>query len=58
MHVDGGEQLHDVVGGRWHDHPFSQPGAILGVTPVADLVFDGDNMETSLSSVNTASAAI
>mgnify|MGYP001157472442 FL=1 len=51
LHIDSGAELHDVISGRWSDHPFSQPGAILGVTLVADLVFDGETTETSLSIV-------
>lgn len=51
LHIDSGAELHDVIGGRWSDHPFSQPGAILGVTLVADLVFDGETTETPLSIV-------
>lgn len=49
LHIDSGVELHEVIGGRWSDHPFAQPGAILGVTLVADLVFDGDTTETPLS---------
>ena len=37
LHIDSGVDLQDVIGGRWSDHPFSQPGAILGVTLVAEL---------------------
>lgn len=51
LHIDSGTELHDVISGRWTDHPFSQPGAILGVTLVADLVFDGETTETPLSIV-------
>lgn len=51
LHIDSGAELHDVVSGRWSDHPFSQPGAILGVTLVADFVFDGETTETPLSIV-------
>lgn len=51
LHIDSGMDLHDVIGGRWSDHPFSRPGAILGVTLVADLVFDGETTETPLSIV-------
>lgn len=49
LHIDSGIDLHDVISGRWSDHPFSQPGAILGVTLVADLLFDGETTETPLS---------
>ena len=51
LHIDSGTELHDVISGRWADHPFSLPGAILGVTLVADLVFDGETTETPLSIV-------
>ncbi|BAO82949.1 hypothetical protein SMCB_0721 [Serpentinimonas maccroryi] len=51
LHIDSGMELHDVIGGRWSDHPFAQPGAILGVTLVADFVFDGETTETPLSIV-------
>lgn len=51
LHIDSGAELHDVISGRWSDHPFAQPGAILGVTLVADLVFDGETTETPLSIV-------
>ncbi|ARU21559.1 phosphoenolpyruvate-protein phosphotransferase [Ralstonia solanacearum] len=49
LHIDSGADLHDVIGERWGSHPFSQPGAILGVTLVADLVFAGDTKVTPLS---------
>ena len=51
LHIDSGAELHEVISQRWTDHPFSQPGAILGVTLVADLVFEGDTVETPLSIV-------
>ncbi len=51
LHIDSGMDLHDVIGACWGNHPFSQPRAILGVTLVADLVFEGDTTETSLSIV-------
>ena len=51
LHIDSGADLHDVIGERWGNHPFAQPGGILGVTLVADLVFDGDTTETPLSIV-------
>ena len=51
LHIDSGNELHEVISERWSDHPFSQPGAILGVTLVADLVFDGETTETPLSIV-------
>jgi len=51
LHIDSGAELHEVISGRWSDHPFAQPGAILGVTLVADLVFDGETTETPLSIV-------
>jgi hypothetical protein len=49
LHIDSGVDLQDVIGGRWSGHPFSEPGAILGVTLVADLVLDGEKVETPLS---------
>jgi hypothetical protein len=49
LHIDSGAELQDVIRGRWSDHPFSQPGAILGVTLVAELVLDGETTETPLS---------
>ncbi len=49
LHLDSGAELHDVISGRWADHPFAQAGAILGVTLVADLVFDNETTETPLS---------
>ena len=51
LHLDSGAELHDVISGRWTDHPFAQAGAILGVTLVADLVFDNETEETPLSIV-------
>lgn len=51
LHIDSGVELHDVISGRWSNHPFSQPGTILGVTLVADFVFDGETSETPLSIV-------
>jgi hypothetical protein len=51
LHIDSGVELHDVISQRWNAHPFSQPGAILGVTLVADFVFDGETAETPLSIV-------
>lgn len=51
LHIDSGAELHDVISGRWTDHPFAQAGAILGVTLVADLVFDNETEETPLSIV-------
>ena len=49
LHIESGTELHEVISERWSDHPFSQPGAILGVTLVVDLVFDGETKETQLS---------
>jgi hypothetical protein len=49
LHIDSGADLQDVIAGRWADHPFSQPGGILGVTLVANLVLDGESTETLLS---------
>ncbi|MEQ1917514.1 MAG: hypothetical protein ABL856_12400 [Gallionella sp.] len=49
LHIDSGAELHEVITEHWSNHPFSQPGAILGVTLVADLVFDGETSETQLS---------
>ena len=51
LHIDSGAELHDVISRRWGNHPFSQPGAIIGVTLVADLVFEGEIKETPLSIV-------
>jgi hypothetical protein len=51
LHLDSGAELHDVVGERWGNHPFALPGAILGATLVADIVFEGETTETSLSIV-------
>lgn len=51
LHIDSGAELHEVINERWSNHPFSQPGAILGVTLLADLVFDGETGETPLSIV-------
>lgn len=51
LHIDSGEELHEVINQHWSNHPFSQHGAILGVTLVADLVFDGETAETPLSIV-------
>ncbi|WP_247424192.1 hypothetical protein [Ralstonia pseudosolanacearum] len=51
IHLDSGAELHDVMGERWGNHPFSQPAAILGVTLVAELVFSGETTETPLSIV-------
>lgn len=49
LHIDSGAELHEVINQHWSNHPFSQSGAILGVTLVADLVFDGESAETPLS---------
>ncbi len=49
LHIDSGAELLDVIDERWSNHPFAQPGAILGVTLVADLVFEGETAETPLS---------
>ncbi|MFN4343407.1 MAG: hypothetical protein ACK4FE_15440 [Azonexus sp.] len=51
LHIDSGEELHEVIQQHWSNHPFSQHGAILGVTLVADLVFDGETTEIPLSIV-------
>ncbi len=51
LHLDSGVELHEVIHERWSNHPFSQPGAIIGVTLVADLVFEGETTETPLSIV-------
>lgn len=51
LHIDSGDELHEIIDGYWSNHPFSQSGAILGVTLVADLVFDGETTETPLSIV-------
>jgi len=51
LHLDSGAELHEVISERWSDHPFSKPGAILGVTLVADLMFEGETTETPLSIV-------
>jgi len=51
LHIDSCAELHEVIHEHWSNHPFSQPGAILGVTLVADLVFDGETAETPLSIV-------
>lgn len=51
LHIDSGAELHEVIHEHWSNHPFSQPGAILGVTLVVDLVFDGETAETPLSIV-------
>lgn len=51
LHIDSGEELHEVIQQHWSNHPFSQQGAILGVTLVADLVFDGETTEIPLSIV-------
>lgn len=49
LHLESGAELHDVMAERWGDHPFAQPGAIVGVTLVAHLLFDGEAKETLLS---------
>ena len=51
LHIDSCAELHEVIHEHWSNHPFSQPGAVLGVTLVADLVFDGETAETPLSIV-------
>lgn len=51
LHIDSGAELHEVIDERWGNHPFAQPGALLGVTLVADLVFDGETNVTPLSIV-------
>ena len=51
LHIDSGADPHEVINERWNNHPFSQPAAILGVTLVADLVFEDETTETPLSIV-------
>lgn len=51
LHIDSGADLIDVIDERWGSHPFAQPGALLGVTLVADLVFEGETSVTPLSIV-------
>lgn len=51
LHIDSGAELHEVIDDRWGNHPFAQPGALLGVTLVADLVFEGETSFTPLSIV-------
>ena len=51
LHIDSGVDLQGVIDGCWSDHPFSQPGAILGVTLVAELVLQGEKVQTALSIV-------
>ena len=55
LHMESGDELHDVIAERWKNHPFRQPGSIVGVTQVADLVLDGQTDETVLSIVLAAS---
>ena len=49
LNLDSGAELHEVISKCWTNHPFSQPGAILGVTLVADLWLEGKQVETPLS---------
>ena len=51
LRIESGVELHEVISARWSNHPFLQPGAIVGVTLVAELVFDGETVETPLSIV-------
>jgi hypothetical protein len=51
LHIDSGAELHEVIDERWGSHPFAQPGALLGVTLVAELVFEGETVVTPLSIV-------
>jgi hypothetical protein len=51
LHIDSGAELHEVIDERWGNHPFAQPGALLGVTLVADLVFEGETSVIPLSIV-------
>lgn len=51
LHIDSGAELHEVIDERWGNHPFAQPNALLGVTLVADLVFEGGTSVTPLSIV-------
>ena len=51
LHIDSGADLIDVIDERWGSHPFAQPGALLGATLVADLVFEGETSVTPLSIV-------
>lgn len=51
LHIESGAELQEVITPRWNGHPFCQPGAIVGVTLVADLVLEGDTVETPLSIV-------
>lgn len=51
LHIDSGVELHEVIDARWGNHPFALPGALLGVTLVAELVFEGETRLTPLSIV-------
>lgn len=51
LHIDSGAELHEVIDERWGNHPFAQPGALLGVTLVAELVFEGETAATPLAIV-------
>jgi hypothetical protein len=51
LHIDSGRELHEVIAARWGNHPFSQPGMLLGVTLVAELVFEGETKVTPLAIV-------
>lgn len=51
LHIDSGKELHEVIAARWGNHPFSHPGMLLGVTLVAELVFEGETQVTPLAIV-------
>jgi hypothetical protein len=51
LHIDSGAELHEVIDERWGNHPFALPSALLGVTLVAELVFEGETSVTPLSIV-------
>lgn len=51
LHIDSGTELHEIINERWSNHPFSHPGAILGVTLVVELVFEHETTPTQLSIV-------
>lgn len=48
LRIDTTEDLQDVAAEHWGNHPFRRPDAILGVTLVAELAFEGETSVTPL----------
>ncbi len=48
LRIDTTEDLQDIAGQHWSNHPFSRPDAILGITLVTELVLEGETEITKL----------